>query len=68
MTLHAIPAHLVGDNILLDKPVKLDPEAKLWLMYSSDDDENSFRDEWSQMAMIAMEDFHRREEQSDNYE
>ncbi len=68
MTLHAIPAHLVGDSILPDKPVTLDPSAKLWLMYSLDDDENSFREDWGQMAMIAMEDFYRREEQRDKSE
>jgi hypothetical protein len=63
MVLHTIPAHLVGDRIQPDKPVKLDPDAKIWLMYSSEDDEDSFHEDWGQMAMAAMAEFHEREDQ-----
>jgi hypothetical protein len=54
MALHTVTAHLEANHICLDKQVDLDPDGKLWVTYSTPDEDDSFREDWSRLGLYAM--------------
>lgn len=62
MALHTVSAHLDGNRICLDKPVKLDPKSKLWVVYATPEEDDSFREDWGRLGMYAMAALYERDE------
>jgi hypothetical protein len=62
MALHTVSAHLDGNRICPDKQVNFDPKEKLWIIYATPEEDDSFREDWGRLGSFAMAALYERDE------